>query len=55
MTGSMTDRDAVAAALPSYEIGDELGRGGWGVVLAGRHLRLGRHVAIKQLPPGVCQ
>ena len=33
----MTDRDAVAAALPSYEIGDELGRGGWGVVLAGRH------------------
>lgn len=46
----MTDRDAVAAALPGYEIGDELGRGGWGVVLAGRHLRLGRQVAVKQLP-----
>jgi len=50
MTEAMSDRDAVAAALPSYEIGHELGRGGWGVVLAGRHLRLGRHVAIKQLP-----
>ncbi|WP_116996661.1 serine/threonine-protein kinase [Desertimonas flava] len=47
----MTDRDAVAAALPGYDIGDELGRGGWGVVLAGRHTRLGRDVAIKQLPP----
>lgn len=47
----MTDRAAVAAALPGYEIGDELGRGGWGVVLAGKHRRLGRHVAIKQLPP----
>jgi serine/threonine-protein kinase len=47
----MTDRGAVADALPGYEIGDELGRGGWGVVLAGRHERLGRHVAIKQLPP----
>lgn len=47
----MTDREAVAGALPGYDIGDELGRGGWGVVLAGRHLRLGRDVAIKQLPP----
>jgi len=47
----VTDRDAVAAALPGYDIGDELGRGGWGVVLAGRHRRLGRDVAIKQLPP----
>lgn len=47
----MTDRAAVADALPDYDIGDELGRGGWGVVLAGRHRRLGRDVAIKQLPP----
>lgn len=47
----MTDRAAVASALPDYDIGDELGRGGWGVVLAGRHRRLGRDVAIKQLPP----
>lgn len=44
------DHDLVAEALPSYEIGDELGRGGWGVVLAGHHRQLGRPVAIKQLP-----
>jgi serine/threonine protein kinase len=41
----------LADALPSYEIGGELGRGGWGVVLAGRHRRLGREVAIKQVAP----
>jgi len=44
------DREQVRAALPAYEIGGELGRGGWGVVLEARHLRLGREVAIKQLP-----
>jgi len=44
------DRDLVVAALPAYEIGAELGRGGWGVVLEGRHRQLGRKVAIKQLP-----
>jgi len=44
------DRDRVTAALPAYEIGGELGRGGWGVVIAGRHRQLGREVAIKQLP-----
>jgi len=44
-------REQVAAALPSYEVGEELGRGGWGAVLAGRHRQLGRDVAIKQLPP----
>src|SRR5437763_13468916 len=42
--------DRVVAALPSYEIGSELGRGACGVVLAGRHRQLGRLVAIKQLP-----
>ena len=42
--------DEVAAALPNYEVGGELGRGGWGVVLAGRHRQLDRQVAIKQLP-----
>jgi non-specific serine/threonine protein kinase len=40
----------LAAALPAYEIGGELGRGAHGVVLAGRHRKLGRRVAIKQLP-----
>jgi Protein kinase domain len=46
----VSERDEVAQALPSYEIGDELGRGGWGVVLAGHHRQLDRDVAIKQLP-----
>src|SRR3954454_3146187 len=44
------DRDRVAAALKAYEVGGELGRGGWGVVLAGKHRQLGRDVAIKELP-----
>jgi len=43
----------VGAALPGYEIGAELGRGAFGVVLAGRHRQLGREVAIKQLAPGL--
>lgn len=36
--------------LPQYEVGEELGRGGFGVVRAGRHRQLGRAVAIKELP-----
>jgi YVTN family beta-propeller protein len=44
------DRDLVARALPGYEIGEEIGRGGWGVVLEAVHRQLGRQVAIKQLP-----
>jgi hypothetical protein len=46
----MLDVDRVRAALTSYEVGGELGRGAWGVVLEGRHLQLDREVAIKQLP-----
>jgi hypothetical protein len=38
------------AALPQYEIGAEIGKGGMGVVFAGVHRSLGRSVAIKQLP-----
>ncbi|MEC3957211.1 protein kinase [Nocardia sp. CDC153] len=41
----------VRAALPGYEIGGQIGRGGCGVVLAGVHRGLGRRVAIKQIPP----
>src|SRR5579862_6279323 len=46
----MTARQDIVAALPDYDIGDELGRGGFGVVLAGRHRQLRRDVAIKELP-----
>ena len=49
------EREAVAAALPGYDVGDELGRGAWGIVLAGRHLGLERDVAIKRLPPVLAQ
>ena len=44
------DQEAVAAALPLYDVEGELGHGAWGVVIAGRHRQLGRDVAIKQLP-----
>src|SRR5438093_237352 len=44
------DDDRIRAALPAYDIGEELGRGSWGVVLAGVHRQLARAVAIKQLP-----
>jgi non-specific serine/threonine protein kinase len=47
--------DQVAAALPAYEIGDELGRGSTGIVLAARHRQLGREVAIKLLPPELAE
>ncbi len=44
------ERDQVAQALPSYDMGEELGRGAWGVVLSAQHRALGRSVAVKQLP-----
>lgn len=43
-------KDRIAAALPNYEVGGQLGKGGWGVVYEGRHRQLGRAVAIKELP-----
>ncbi len=42
--------DQLSAALPSYEIGEEIGRGSTGVVYAARHRRLERQVAVKLLP-----
>ncbi|HWC37184.1 MAG TPA: serine/threonine-protein kinase, partial [Acidimicrobiales bacterium] len=43
-------REHIARALPNYVIGEEVGRGAWGVVIKGEHRRLGRKVAIKELP-----
>lgn len=45
----MVDRALVEAALPSYVLGAELGRGACGLVIAAWHRRLGRQVAVKVL------
>jgi Protein kinase domain len=47
------DRKLLRKALPAYDIGDELGEGGMGVVVSGQHRQLDRRVAIKQLPLAV--
>lgn len=44
-----SERDAVAEALPGYEIGEMVGRGATGTVYVGRHRSLERRVAIKLL------
>jgi serine/threonine protein kinase len=44
------DREMLSNALPAYDIGEELGQGGMGVVISGQHRQLDRRVAIKQLP-----
>src|SRR5262245_61895039 len=46
----IVDRARVAAALPGYKLGAQIGAGGFGLVLAGRHRRLRRDVAIKVIP-----
>lgn len=47
----MSATGALQAALPDYEITQELGRGAMGIVYLGRHKALDRTVAIKELPP----
>jgi hypothetical protein len=47
------EQQLIADALPAYDIGDVIGQGGFGVVVAGRHRQLHRRVAIKQLPRAV--
>jgi Protein kinase domain len=49
------DRELLSSALPAYEIGEELGQGGMGVVVAGQHRQLDRRVAIKQLPVAIAE
>jgi hypothetical protein len=50
-TAEITDIGRIAEAIPDYDVERELGRGGMGVVYLGRHRRLDRGVAIKELPP----
>ncbi|MFG1921345.1 serine/threonine-protein kinase [Cryptosporangium sp. NPDC048952] len=45
----IVDRARIEEALPGYVLGEELGRGAFGLVLAARHRQLARDVAIKVL------
>lgn len=51
----MSDIDPLRAALPAYDFGDVLGRGAWGIVVAARHRKLDRDVAVKWLPVELTQ
>jgi hypothetical protein len=50
----MVGSDAVAH-LGAFEVSEQIGRGSYGTVWAGRHRRTGLPVAIKLLPPAVGQ
>jgi len=45
----LVDRERIAAALPAYDLGAELGAGGYGLVLAAHHRGLDRPAAVKIL------
>lgn len=46
----IVDRMRVASLLPGYQLGDEIGAGAFGLVMAGWHKPLQRDVAVKILP-----
>ncbi|MFI5955100.1 protein kinase [Cryptosporangium sp. NPDC051539] len=48
----LMNRERLDAALPAYEVGERIGRGGYGVVYAARHRRIGWQAAIKVLADG---
>src|SRR5437763_16100078 len=45
--------ERLSAALPAYVIGEQLGRGAFGVVWGGEHANLKRRAAVKQLSPSL--
>lgn len=49
-TAVANERELLTEVLPGYELAEEIGRGGWGVVFEAEHRTLGRRVAIKYLP-----
>ncbi|GAA0254231.1 serine/threonine-protein kinase [Cryptosporangium japonicum] len=48
----LMNRARLDAALPAFEFGDRIGRGGYGVVYAARHRRIGWQAAVKVLADG---
>ena len=48
----LMDRARLDAALPAYQIGERIGRRGFGVVFAARHRRIGLQAAVKVLADG---